>query len=112
VLRARQEATKGTHWLQLDQLASSGATASTAFGCTPGPLQQQQLRLRAPPPQQQQQAAAIAAAAAAVAAGSEGLQQVYDEPSSPSSSSAASLELLRSCQRSVSGSLCDVVGLE
>lgn len=64
---------------------------------------QQQLRM-----DQMQQQTVLAAAAAA---GSGGLEQVYDEPSSLVGNSSQ-LDLLNSCQRTVSGSLEDVVGLE
>jgi hypothetical protein len=86
----------------------SSATAPTAFGFRAAPSWLPPLP-QAPNNSQQQPAQAMALAAAAA---SEGLQQVYDEPCSPTGNSCASLELLRSCQRSVSGSLDDVVGLE
>lgn len=48
---------------------------------------------------------------AAAAGGFGGLEQVFDEPSSLAGNSSQ-LDLLNSCQRAVSGSLDDVVGLE
>lgn len=65
-----------------------------------GRLQQQLL------PMAQMQQAVFAAAA-----GGSGLEQVFDEPSSLAGNSSQ-LDLLNSCQRAVSGSLDDVVGLE
>jgi hypothetical protein len=110
VLRSRQEA-RGAHWLQLEQTTqaalhagfASSATTSTAFDpCSIGRMKQQ-LHM-----DQVQQQTVFAAAAAA---GSGGLEQVYDEPSSLGGNSSQ-LNLLNTCQRTVSGSLDDVHGLE
>jgi hypothetical protein len=110
VLRSRQEA-RGAHWLQLEQTTqatalhagfASSATTSTAFDQRSMVRLQQQLRM-----DQVQQQTAVAAAAAAGA----GLEQVNDEPSSLGGNSSQ-LDLLNTCQRTVSGSLDDVHGLE
>jgi hypothetical protein len=47
---------------------------------------------------------------AAASAGGGGLEQVMPDPATPGSNSQ--LDLLHTCQRTVSGSLDDVVGLE
>lgn len=115
VLRSRQEATgtldKGPQWVQLEQLTAtraaftpdftSSAATSTPFEPSTAPVYQQ-LGIE----QVHQQQAVVAAAA-----GAGGLQHMFEEPAS-SAGSSAQLDLLHTCQRTVSGSLDDVVGLE
>lgn len=117
MLRSRQEA-KGHQWLQLDPqsvqtraalhadyVSSATPTSAAAFTnhrSSRGVLQEQ-MQLTQGPQQ---------AVLAAEAAGAAGLQHVHDEPSSLAAGSSDQLDLLHTCQRLVSGSLDDVVGLE
>jgi hypothetical protein len=110
VLRGRQEG-RGPQWLQLEQVApfpgAHGPSQLTASGATSTALGSHSSGRMLPLRMDQAQQHAVFAAASV---GGGGLEQVLSDPATPGSNSQ--LDLLHTCQKTVSGSLDDVVGLE